>query len=74
MKSNLNADAGLLNILLGLLETISTLRSSQIYEFLFPLYSTKARQAIINLYHPGEGSHLKMTFLGAMGMEVLERA
>jgi hypothetical protein len=46
------------NILLGFLETISTFTQPilppQTYDLLFPLNHTRARQAIINIYHAGE--------------------
>ena len=71
MNSNLNADAGLPNILLGLLETISTLLKPvlppQTYDLLFPVNPTRARQAIINLYHPGEGITPHIDLLGRYG-------
>jgi 2OG-Fe(II) oxygenase superfamily len=68
---NLNADAGLPNILLELLETISTLLKPvlppQTYDLLFPVNPTSARQAIINLYHPGEGITPHIDLLGRYG-------
>ena len=71
MDSNLNADAGLPNILLGLLETISTLLKPflppQTYDLLFPVNPTTARQAIINLYHAGEGITPHIDLLGRYG-------
>ena len=73
MNSNLNAGAGagLPNILLGLLETISTLLKPilppQTYDLLFPVNPTRARQAIINLYHPGEGITPHIDLLGRYG-------
>ena len=71
MNSNLIADAGLPNILLGLLETISTLLKPilppQTYDLLFPVNPTRARQAIINLYHPGEGITPHIDLLGRYG-------
>jgi hypothetical protein len=71
MNSNLNSDAGLPNILLGLLETISTLLKPilppQTYDLLFPVNPTRARQAIINLYHPGEGITPHVDLLGRYG-------
>ena len=66
-----NSDAGLPNILLGLLETISTLLKPilppQTYDLLFPMNPTSARQAIINLYHPGEGITPHIDLLGRYG-------
>jgi hypothetical protein len=71
MNSNLNVDAGLPNILLGLLETISTLIKptlpTETYDLLFPVNPTRARQAIINLYHPGEGITPHVDLLGRYG-------
>ena len=71
MNSNSNADPGLPNILLGLLETISTLLKPvlppQTYDLLFPAFPTVARQAIINLYHPGEGIAPHIDLLGRYG-------
>ena len=71
MNSNLNADSGLPDILLGLLETISTLLKPilprQTYDLLFPVNPTRARQAIINLYHPGEGISPHVDLLGRYG-------
>ena len=70
-NSNLNANAGLPNILLELLETISTLLKPilppQTYDLLFPVNPTRARQAIINLYHPGEGITPHIDLLGRYG-------
>lgn len=69
--SSLNSNAGLPNILLGLLETISTLLkpllSPQTYNLLFPANPTRARQAIINLYQPGEGITPHIDLLGRYG-------
>ena len=71
MNSSLNTDAGLPNILLGLLETISTLLKPilppQTYDLLFPVNPTRARQVIINLYHPGEGITPHIDLLGRYG-------
>jgi len=71
MNSNLNADVGLPNILLGLLETVSTLLRPtlppQTFDLLFPVNPTRARQAIINLYHPGEGITPHIDLLGRYG-------
>ena len=71
MNSDLNADAGLPNILLELLETISTLLKPILppptYDLLFPVTPTSARQAIINLYHPGEGITPHIDLLGRYG-------
>jgi hypothetical protein len=68
---NSNVDTGLPNILLGLLETISTLLRPilppQTYDLLFPVNPTRARQAIINLYHPGEGITPHIDLLGRYG-------
>jgi hypothetical protein len=69
--STVNSDAGLPNILLGLLETISTLLKPilppQTYDLLFPMNPTRARQAIINLYQPGEGITPHIDLLGRYG-------
>ena len=71
MNSNLNAGVGLPNILLGLLETVSTLLKPtlppQTFDLLFPANPTRARQAIINLYHPGEGITPHVDLLGRYG-------
>ena len=70
-NSNLNSDAGIPNILLGLLESISTLLKPilppQTYDLLFPANPTRARQAIINLYQPGEGITPHIDLLGRYG-------
>ena len=67
----INANAGLPDILLGLLETISTLLQPllppQTYDLLFPVNPTSARQAIINLYQPGEGITPHIDLLGRYG-------
>jgi 2OG-Fe(II) oxygenase superfamily len=67
----LNANAGLPDILLGLLETLSTLLQPllppQTYDLLFPVNPTRARQAIINLYQPGEGITPHIDLLGRYG-------
>lgn len=64
-------NAGLPNILLELLETISTLLKPllppQTYDLLFPVDPTRARQAIINLYQPGEGITPHIDLLGRYG-------
>ncbi|KAF8802081.1 hypothetical protein BYT27DRAFT_7173199 [Phlegmacium glaucopus] len=71
MHSSLSSNAGLPKILLGLLETISTLLqpflSPQTYALLFPTNPTRARQAIINLYQPGEGITPHIDLLGRYG-------
>jgi len=71
INSNLNENAGLPNILLGLLETLSTLLKPllppQTYDLLFPVNPTRARQAIINLYQPGEGITPHIDLLGRYG-------
>ncbi|KAF9480159.1 hypothetical protein BDN70DRAFT_894342 [Pholiota conissans] len=60
--------SGLPPILLDLLDTISALLKPVIppetYELLFPAVQTRARQAIINLYHPGEGITPHVDLLG----------
>ena len=71
IDSDVNSNSGLPDILLGLLETISTLLkpllSPQTYALLFPANPTRARQAIINLYHPGEGITPHIDLLGRYG-------
>jgi len=71
IHSSLNSTAGLPNILLGLLETISTLLqpllSPETYALLFPANPTRARQVIINLYQPGEGITSHIDLLGRYG-------
>ena len=71
INSNLNEKAGLPNIFLGLLETLSTLLKPllppQTYDLLFPANPTRARQAIINLYQPGEGITPHIDLLGRYG-------
>ena len=71
LSPTINSNAGLPNILLGLLETISTLLKPilppQTYDLLFPVNPTRARQAIINLYHVGEGITPHIDLLGRYG-------
>jgi len=71
MHSSSNSNVGLPRILLGLLETISTLLkpvlSAETYALLFPVTPTRARQAIINLYQPGEGITPHIDLLGRYG-------
>ena len=71
MHSSLNSNVGLPSILLGLLETISTLLKPlllpETYALLFPVTPTRARQAIINLYQPGEGITPHIDLLGRYG-------
>ena len=71
MDSSLNSNTGLPKILLRLLDTISTLLKPHIspdtYALLFPVTPTRARQAIINLYQPGEGITPHIDLLGRYG-------
>lgn len=57
--------------LLDLLDTLSVILLPVLpkttYDLLFPLSPTKARQAIINLYHPGEGISPHVDLLGRYG-------
>ncbi|KAJ3517600.1 hypothetical protein NLJ89_g405 [Agrocybe chaxingu] len=66
-----NTTSGLPNILLELLETLSVLLKSAIpsdtYSILFPEKPMMARQAIINLYQPGEGITPHVDLLGRYG-------
>ena len=71
MHSSLNLTIGLPHVLLRLLDTISTLLkpllSPPTHTLLFPVNPTKARQAIINLYQPGEGITPHIDLLGRYG-------
>ncbi|KAF8638093.1 hypothetical protein AX17_002454 [Amanita inopinata Kibby_2008] len=59
IPDNCSSPTGLPVILVNLLSTLSVLLKpylpSTVYSLLFPISPTQARQAIINLYAPGEG-------------------
>ncbi len=63
--------SGLPQILLDLLDRMSTLLrpvvTPETYDMLFPTEPTQARQAIINLYQPGEGITPHVDLLGRYG-------
>jgi hypothetical protein len=69
--SALPSTSGLPRILLDLLDTISALLKPVIpqgtHTLLFPAEPTRARQAIINLYQPGEGITPHVDLLGRYG-------
>ncbi|KAF8338460.1 hypothetical protein F5887DRAFT_1062943 [Amanita rubescens] len=62
---------GLPTIFINLLSTLSTLLKpflpEEAYTLLFPSCPTQARQAIINLYNPGEGISPHVDLLGRYG-------
>lgn len=62
---------GLPKVLLDLLESVRArlepVLSSDKYDLLFPKCPTRARQAIINLYQPGEGITSHVDLLGRYG-------
>ncbi|PPQ94815.1 hypothetical protein CVT25_007451 [Psilocybe cyanescens] len=66
-----SSTSGLPPILLELLDKISLLLRPMVppstYDILFPAHPTKARQAIINLYQPGEGITPHVDLLGRYG-------
>ncbi|KAF9528053.1 hypothetical protein CPB83DRAFT_814607 [Crepidotus variabilis] len=66
-----NTTSGLPPILLDLLKTLSALLQgflpSETYDLLFPTVPSMARQAIINLYQPGEGITPHVDLLGRYG-------
>ncbi|KAF8165890.1 hypothetical protein B0H34DRAFT_638300, partial [Crassisporium funariophilum] len=66
-----SSTSGLPPVLLSLLDQLSSVLKPtlppQTYELLFPSHPTKARQAIINLYQPGEGITPHVDLLGRYG-------
>lgn len=69
--SGSSESSGFPPILLDLLETMSLILRSclqpETYSLLFPAQPTRARQAIINLYQPGEGITPHVDLLGRYG-------